>query len=230
MSSIWTPTSLLFSASHPSRKILSSVVVLDLLMPPSNPALLWTTLYGTNRAYVPPPGPPPFAGNLAVTNQDNLDSAFSFVTTLNALISDSSVIASTPDLAGTFQAQGMYCRGTLQGAFRPFQLGYRADMVAGNMRLFRADNPNGTLALIASNFVGGYYGGGQPVDMHLISTPTQVQFFASAPGQTTTPTVLGTGVDVVLYPTGRIGVLDFSNPAGEVLGGWSRYQVLSMKT
>jgi len=29
---------------------------------------------------------------------------------------------------------------------------------------------------------------------------------------------------------GLLGLLDFSNPATEVLGGWSRYQILSMKT
>lgn len=200
-------------------------------MPPSDPTLLWTTFQGSNRSYVPPPGPPPFAGNLAVTNVINTDSAISFLTTLNALISDSSVVASTPNLAGTFQLQGMICRGAvLQNAFRALVNGYRADMLTGNMRMFRADNPNGVLTLIASNFVGGYYIGGAPVDMHLISTPTNIQFFASATGQTTTPTVLGTGVDVAPYPTGRIGLLDFSNPANEVLGGWSRYQILSMKT
>lgn len=212
------------------QNLLIPGVVLDLKMPPSDPSLLWTTFQGTNRSYVPPPGPPPFAGNLAVTNVINTDSAVSFLTALNALISDSSVIATTPDLAGTFQLQGMICRGAvLQNAFRALVNGYRTDMNAGTERMFRADNPNGVLSLIASAVAPVYYNGGQPADLHLISTPTQIQFFASATGQTTAPTIIGSGVDVAPYPTGRIGLLDFSNPAGEVLGGWSRYQIISMK-
>lgn len=228
MSSLWTPTSLLFTAGHPAKKILSSTSVLDILMPPIDPTTVFTTVFGTNRSYVPPPGPPPNAGNLAVTNAANTDSAYSYVTALSAVISDSSAVATTLDLAGTFQLQGMFCRGTVQNIFRSLISGYRFDMLTGNLRLFRADPP-GPLTLITSNFVGGYYIGGAITTLHMASTPTQIQCFASAPGQANTPTLLGTGVDVALYPTGRIGLLDFSNPAGEVLGGWSRYTVLSIK-
>lgn len=209
-----------------SRRRAPSSFGITILMPPSDPTLLWTTFQGSNRSYVPGASPP-FAGNLAVTNVINTDSAITFLTTLNALISDSSVIASTPNLAGTFQLQGMVCRATLQNAFKALINGYRFDMNAGTLRLFRSDAQ--ILTLISSNFVGGYYAGGQPVDLHMASTPTQIACFASATGQTTTPTILGTGVDVAPYPTGRIGLLDFSNPAGEVLGGWNKYQILSRK-